>query len=95
MKELSATHEHLSTATGFWDLADTQIIFDDIKNYKSLRLIIGQEPSTPRYRNKLVLEAHKQDFLDIYANYDLSTVPKTNDTSNLLRLRMFYSSAKI
>ena len=31
LRELSKTHEHLSIATGYWDLPGTQILFDEIK----------------------------------------------------------------
>lgn len=76
LQELSKTHEHLSIATGYWDLPGTQIIFDEIKNYKSIRLLIGQEPLMPRYRKKLELEAPEQDFPDKDVSFDLATLPQ-------------------
>lgn len=76
LQELSKTHEHLSIATGYWDLPGTQIIFDEIKNYKSIRLLIGQEPLMPRYRKKLEIEAPEQDFPDKDVSSDLATLPQ-------------------
>jgi superfamily II DNA or RNA helicase len=76
LKELSKTNEYLSIATGYWDLPGTQIIFDDIKDYKSVRLLIGQEPLMPRYKKELKLEAPEQDFPDKDISFDLATLPQ-------------------
>ncbi|MBU4485830.1 MAG: DEAD/DEAH box helicase family protein [Candidatus Delongbacteria bacterium] len=50
LKEISKEHDHLSIATGYWDLKGTQQIFESIKNYKSVRLLIGREPLIPRHK---------------------------------------------
>jgi superfamily II DNA or RNA helicase len=76
LKELSMTNEYLSIATGYWDLPGTQIIFDAIKDYKSVRLLIGQEPLMPRYKKELKLEAPEQDFPDKDISFDLATLPQ-------------------
>ncbi|MDR0985997.1 MAG: hypothetical protein LBL60_03580 [Mycoplasmataceae bacterium] len=41
-------YQYLSIATGYWDLEGTLDVIDKIKNYKSIRLLIGQEP-IPHY----------------------------------------------
>jgi len=84
LKELSKTHEHLSIATGYWDLPGTQIIFDEIKNYKSIRLLIGQEPLMPRYRKKLELETPEQDFPDKDVSFDLASLPQNEGYRKLV-----------
>ena len=76
LRELSKTHEHLSIATGYWDLPGTQIIFDEIKNYKSIRLLIGQEPLMPRYKKRLNIEGPEQDFPDADVSFDLAELPQ-------------------
>ncbi|HQO08713.1 MAG TPA: helicase-related protein [Clostridiales bacterium] len=50
LKEISKEHDHLSIATGYWDLKGTQEIFESIRNYKSVRLLIGREPLIPRHK---------------------------------------------
>jgi len=50
LKEISKEHDHLSIATGYWDLKGTQQIFESIRNYKSVRLLIGREPLIPRHK---------------------------------------------
>ena len=42
LNEIAPSHDHLSIATGYWDLPGLQVVFENIKNYKSIRLIIGQ-----------------------------------------------------
>ncbi len=79
LRDLSGSHEHLSIATGYWDLPGTQIIFDEIKNYKTVRLLIGQEPLMPRYRTKLNLQEPEQAFPDKDISFDLAALPQ-NET---------------
>lgn len=84
LRELSKTHEHLSIATGYWDLPGTQILFDEIKNYKSIRLLIGQEPLMPRYKAKLKLEEPEQAFPDKDISFDLATLPQDKNYRKLV-----------
>jgi len=76
LKELSKSHDHLSIASGYWDLPGTQIIFDEIKNYKSIRLLIGQEPLMPRYKKKLGLDKPDDLYPDKDISFDLETLPQ-------------------
>ncbi len=84
LKELSKAHEHLSIATGYWDLPGTQILFDEIKNYKSIRLLIGQEPLMPRYKAKLKLEEPEQSFPDKDISFDLASLPQEENYRKLV-----------
>lgn len=47
---VSKEYEELSIATGYWDLLGTQSVFDSIKGYKKIRLLIGREPLIPRHK---------------------------------------------
>jgi len=84
LKEISKTHEHLSIATGYWDLPGTQLIFDEIKNYKSIRLLIGQEPLMPRYLKRLNIETPEQDFPDMDVSFDLAVLPQYEEYRKLV-----------
>lgn len=46
--EHASNFEELSIATGYWDLLGMQMVFDGIKDYQKIRLLIGQEPLPPR-----------------------------------------------
>jgi hypothetical protein len=84
LRELGALNEHLSIATGYWDLPGTQIIFDEIKNYKSIRLLIGQEPLMPRYQKRLKVSKPEQDFPDKDVSFDLASLPQEDSYRKLV-----------
>ena len=43
LNEIAPTYEHLSIATGYWDLPGFAVVADSLAKYKSIRLLIGQE----------------------------------------------------
>ncbi len=63
--ELANQYNELSIATGYWDLPGLLEIFDGIKNYKSIRLIIGQEPLAPRFAKKLDINEPEKTFPEL------------------------------
>lgn len=48
LKQNINKHKHLSIATGYWDLKGTSEIIDNLDQYDSIRLLIGQEPYMTR-----------------------------------------------
>lgn len=65
LRELSGQYDELSIATGYWDLPGLLEIFEGIKNYRSIRLIIGQEPIAPRFAKKLDLNEPEKSFPEL------------------------------
>ncbi len=65
LRELSNQYDELSIATGYWDLPGLLEIFEGIKTYKSIRLIIGQEPLAPRFARKLDLTEPEKTFPEL------------------------------
>ena len=61
--KIAPDFSELSIATGYWDLPGTAEIIDSIKDYKSIRLLIGQEPMSLRYQKKLSLDFSQPDSL--------------------------------
>lgn len=76
LRKISKTQNHLSIATGYWDLPGTLEIFDYIKDYESVRLLIGQEPLMPRYKAELNLEEPDDAFPDKDISFDLASLPQ-------------------
>ena len=58
--EASKDYSEISIATGYWDLEATALLLPYLKNYKKIRLLIGQEPLISRYQ----LEGVEPDFPD-------------------------------
>ncbi|MEG2616014.1 MAG: helicase-related protein [Raoultibacter sp.] len=69
----SGNYEHLSIATGYWDLPGMVDIIDDLTLFKSIRLLIGQEPLPSRLQNSLSLSQNNPNalFPDQNFAYDL------------------------
>lgn len=68
LKSVTPKYETLSIATGYWDLAGTAEIIDSLSSYKSIRLLIGQEPISSRYQQILNLKFDKPD--DLFPDKD-------------------------
>jgi ERCC4-related helicase len=56
LKKMAPTYKHLSIATGYWDLPGTMAILDSIRDYESIRLLIGHEPHSSRFQSKYHLD---------------------------------------
>ncbi|NMA30858.1 MAG: DEAD/DEAH box helicase family protein [Candidatus Methanofastidiosa archaeon] len=84
LKVISKDHKNLSIATGYWDLEGTMEIIDDIKEYDSIRLLIGNEPLTKRKRRmlKAVMEGEEK-FPDADFKEDLENYFNQNNANDL------------
>lgn len=60
--ELAPDYKHLSIATGYWDLLGYKILLEALRDYESIRLIIGQEPLAPRHARKLNIHSPEDTF---------------------------------
>ncbi len=49
IKELAPKYEELSIATGYWDLLGSELVIEELKKFKKIRLLIGREPLIPRH----------------------------------------------
>ena len=83
LREEAPKHKHLSVATGYWDLPGTLEIIDQIKDYESIRILIGAEPYGPA---KLDLDNLYKNFPEQDIASDLESIRNT-DKSRLDKLR--------
>lgn len=77
----SGDYEHLSIATGYWDLPGMVDIIEDLSTFKSIRLLIGQEPLPHRLQRSFNLSEDDPDalFPDQNFAYDLEQSGKGKD----------------
>jgi ERCC4-related helicase len=82
IKNNAANHEELSIATGYWDLEGTLEIIDSIKDYKKIRLLIGEEPLSPiqKYQVTMNFDLGKLTFPKDYIEYDLADYSKLKNS---------------
>ena len=83
LREEAPKHKHLSIATGYWDLAGTLEIIDEIKDYESIRLLIGAEPFSSK---KLNISNLYENFPEQDIASDLESI-RNADRENLVKLR--------
>ena len=83
LREEAPKHKHLSVATGYWDLSGTLEIIEEIKDYDSIRLLIGAEPFSSR---KLDIDNLYSNFPEEDISSDLENI-RNSDTDKLEKLR--------
>lgn len=81
--ELAPQFKQLSIATGYWDLAGLQLVIDSIRDYESVRLLIGQEPLPPRFAGKLDLQLLDETFPENQIAENLSEISQSNEFREL------------
>lgn len=64
----------ISIATGYWDLPGFQLLRDALKNYESVRILIGQEPLPPAYAKRLDLNELDETFPEIQMKESLASL---------------------
>jgi ERCC4-related helicase len=84
LNEIAPNHKHLSIATGYWDLPGLQLLFDSVKNYESIRLLIGQEPLPPQYAPKLDLQQLDLTFPELQMIENLQRLEHSNELRTLV-----------
>lgn len=85
LKSIVPEYKELSIATGYWDLEGMAELMPLLKEYTSIRLMIGQEPLSHRYQKKLNLfdKSIDQKFPDEDIKSDLAKSSKSNESSDL------------
>lgn len=86
LRKIANSHDCLSIATGYWDLPGTVEILKEIKDYKSIRLLIGKEPLAYKYKKALssAFKAIDSEFPHNDISSDLERFGKGTD-AELLR----------
>lgn len=84
----SEEFEDLSIATGYWDLPGMTNLVEGLKNFKKIRLLIGQEPLPSRIQKSLTFDINKpeQMFPDENFAFDLELLGKEK-SSEVEKLR--------
>jgi hypothetical protein len=83
LKDIAPSHNVLSIATGYWDLPGMMDIFDSIKNYTKVRILIGREPLVRRdSRNNIDIEIDYPE-QDIFK--DLEQIQSTLELRELVQ----------
>src|SRR5699024_1237433 len=85
LKNIAPSYDVLNIATGYWDVAGTLQIINEIKNYKKVRLLIGKDPIAHKYQieYKINLNSPKNLFPDSDIKKDLEEDGKSSEVNEL------------
>ncbi|NLJ95503.1 MAG: DEAD/DEAH box helicase family protein [Clostridiaceae bacterium] len=86
LNEVAINYKNLSIATGYWDIEGTLQIIESIKNYDSVRLLIGKEPLAHRLQQKFNIDPDSPQniFPDTDIEHDLENY---SDSFKINKLR--------
>lgn len=84
LNSIAVEHNSVSIATGYWDLKGLQLIFENIKNYESVRILLGQEPIAPRYAKRLNIDKPEESFPEDDFKDDIQEVLQKNEMRDLV-----------
>ena len=84
LKAIASSHTRLSIATGYWDLPGLQLVFESIKNYDSVRLLLGQEPIPPQYATGQSLQTLDVTFPEHQIAENLRSLEHSNELKELV-----------
>lgn len=72
LRSIAPNYRVLRIATGYWDLPGTLELINEIQDYKSIQLMIGQEPLSDHLQKKFNIFFEEQEiFPDSYVQSDL------------------------
>ncbi len=67
---IASKHDTLSIATGYWDLAGTNLIIEELKKFRKVQLLIGRELLIPRHQ----IHRPEPDYPDMDFFHDLEQI---------------------
>jgi len=83
LNEIAPKHKHLSIATGYWDLPGLQLLFEAVRDFDSIRLLIGQEPLPPQYAPNLNLQELDTTFPEFQMVENLQRLEHSDELRDL------------
>ncbi|MCF8783412.1 phospholipase D-like domain-containing protein [Rhodococcus ruber] len=95
LREVARDFKHLSIATGYWDLPGTQEILDAVEDYEKIRLLIGQEPLSPRNAKHLKIEVPEPGFPDQDFELDLTKFNDDDLRATVVAIKQLIAEGKL
>lgn len=95
LREVAKDFKQLSIATGYWDLPGTQEILDSVKDYECIRLLIGQEPLSPRNAKNLKIQVPEPGFPDQDFTFDLTLLNDDDMRATVVAIKQLIADGKL
>jgi len=95
LREVAKDFKHLSIATGYWDLPGTQLILNAVDGYEKIRLLIGQEPLSPRNAKQLRIEVPEPGFPEQDFAFDLTQLNDDELRNTIVEVKRLIADGKL
>lgn len=95
LREVSKNFKQLSIATGYWDLPGTHEILNAVKDYEKIRLLIGQEPLSPRNARNLKIDVPEPGFPDKDFTSDLTELNDDTLRATVVAIKHLISEGRL
>lgn len=82
LNEQMPNFDRISIATGYWDLPGFQLLEEALSNYRSIRLLIGQEPLPPAFAKRADLENIDETFPETQIRAGLAGLDQSQELRN-------------
>lgn len=95
LRQVAKDFKQLSIATGYWDLPGTQEILGAVKDYEQIRLLIGQEPLSPRNARGLKIEVPEPGFPDQDFTFDLAQLNNDDLRATVVTIKQLIAEGRL
>ena len=95
LREVAKDFKQLSIATGYWDLLGTHEILDAVEDYEHMRLLIGQEPLSPRNAKSLKIEVPEPGFPDQDFSFDLTQLNDDGTRATVVAIKQLIGEGRL
>lgn len=95
LREVASDFKQLSIATGYWDLPGTREILPAVEGYETIRLLIGQEPLSPRNAKTLKIEVPEPGFPDQDFAFDLTQINDDDLRATVVAIKRLIAEGRL
>lgn len=92
LRSIAQDFSEVSIATAYWDLPGTREILAKVQNYKKIRLLLGQEPLSPRNASLLNISIPQPDFPDQDFTFDLQQLSSDEDRETVIKIKQLIAN---
>jgi len=95
LRTVAQDFSEVSIASAYWDLPGTREILSSVESYKKIRLLLGQEPISPRNAALLNIQIPQPDFPDQDFSFDLQQLSSDEDRDTVIRLKQLIAKGTL
>lgn len=95
LRTVAQDFSEVSIASAYWDLSGTREILSSVESYEKIRLLLGQEPISPRNAALLNIQIPQPDFPDQDFSFDLQQLSSDEDRDTVIRIKQLIAKGTL